>query len=97
MAIKLISETFATETARVHRFEQEARAAGQLDHPNILAVFDVGLHAGTPFIVSELSREHRSAVGCRGARCSGAKPSTTRARQRRGSRPRTTGASSTAM
>src|SRR5205823_10816481 len=37
-----------------HRFEQEARASGQLNHPNILAVYDVGLHAGAPYIVSEL-------------------------------------------
>ena len=36
------------------RFEQEARAAGQLNHPNILAVYDVGTHAGAPYIVSEL-------------------------------------------
>jgi serine/threonine protein kinase len=54
VAIKLISGTFGTETSRVRRFEQEARAAGQLNHPNILAVFDVGLHAGAPYIVSEL-------------------------------------------
>ncbi len=38
----------------MHRFEQEARAAGQLNHPNILAVYDVGIHAGAPYIVSEL-------------------------------------------
>ena len=38
VAIKLISETFATNSSRVRRFEQEARAAGQLNHPNILAV-----------------------------------------------------------
>ena len=54
VAIKLIPETFATDASRVHRFEQEARAAGQLNHPNILAVYDVGTHAGAPYIVSEL-------------------------------------------
>src|SRR5712691_3818196 len=54
VAIKLIPETFATDTTRVRRFEQEARAAGQLNHPNILAVYDVGTHAGAPYIVSEL-------------------------------------------
>src|SRR6185295_14944835 len=45
---------FASDASRVQRFEQEARAAGQLNHPNILAVYDVGLHDGTPYIVSEL-------------------------------------------
>jgi serine/threonine protein kinase len=54
VALKLIPETWATDTSRLHRFEQEARAAGQLNHPNILAVHDVGLHAGAPYIVSEL-------------------------------------------
>ena len=54
VAIKLIPETVAADPSRVYRFEQEARAAGQLNHPNILAVYDVGLHAGTPYIVSEL-------------------------------------------
>ena len=54
VAIKLIPETFATDASRLHRFEQEARAAGQLNHPNILAVFDVGMHDGAPYIVSEL-------------------------------------------
>ncbi len=38
----------------LRRFEQEARAAGMLNHPNILTVFDVGMHDDAPFIVSEL-------------------------------------------
>jgi serine/threonine-protein kinase len=54
VAIKLIPEAAAMDAGRVHRFEQEARAAGQLNHPNILAVYDVGTHSGTPYIVSEL-------------------------------------------
>ena len=54
VAIKLISETFAADRNRLLRFEQEARAAGQLNHPNILAVHDIGAHGGTPYIVSEL-------------------------------------------
>jgi serine/threonine protein kinase/Tol biopolymer transport system component len=54
VAIKLISDAVATDASRMQRFEQEARAAGQLSHPNIVAVFDVGRHAGAPYIVSEL-------------------------------------------
>jgi serine/threonine-protein kinase len=54
VAIKLIPDTYATDQSRLQRFEQEARAAGQINHPNILAVFDVGVHDGAPFIVSEL-------------------------------------------
>jgi Tol biopolymer transport system component len=54
VAIKLIPETLATDSTRLRRFEQEARAAGQLNHPNVLAVYDVGVHEGAPFIVSEL-------------------------------------------
>jgi Tol biopolymer transport system component len=54
VAIKLIPEAMAGDAARVRRFEQEARAAGQINHPNILSVHDVGVHAGRPYIVSEL-------------------------------------------
>src|SRR5215213_3615869 len=54
VAIKLIAPTFASDPNRVRRFEQEAQAAGQLNHPNILAVYDVGVHMGAPYIVSEL-------------------------------------------
>jgi Tol biopolymer transport system component len=54
VAIKVISPAFATDASRIARFEQEARSAGQLNHPNVLTVYDVGLHAGTPYIVAEL-------------------------------------------
>ena len=54
VAIKVIPAALTAETDRVQRFEQEARAAAALNHPNILAVHDVGSHAGSPFIVSEL-------------------------------------------
>src|SRR5690349_5985389 len=38
----------------VGRFEQEVRAVGALNHPNILAIYDVGEHEGSPYLVSEL-------------------------------------------
>src|SRR4029077_10948240 len=39
---------------RLRRFEQEAQAAGALNHPNILIIFHIGKHEGAPYIVSEL-------------------------------------------
>ena len=54
VAIKLIREAFAADPRRVRRFELEARTAGQLNHPNVIAVYDVGSHNGAPYIVSEL-------------------------------------------
>ncbi len=54
VALKLLPERFSSNPERLGRFEQEARAAGQLNHSNLLTVFDVSSHEGAPFIVSEL-------------------------------------------
>ncbi|MGH9253276.1 MAG: serine/threonine-protein kinase [Vicinamibacterales bacterium] len=54
VAIKVLPPAFSTDPERLARFEQEARAAAALNHPNILAVHDVGQHDGAPYIVSEL-------------------------------------------
>jgi formylglycine-generating enzyme required for sulfatase activity len=54
VAIKVLPKRFSTDLERLRRFEQEVRAAGTLNHPNILVIHDVGNHAGAPFIVSEL-------------------------------------------
>src|SRR5437868_7352004 len=54
VALKILPESFARDIDRMRRFEQEARAVAALNHPNILAVFDVGQHNGSPFLVSEL-------------------------------------------
>src|SRR3954470_13001034 len=54
VAIKILPESFARESDRLHRFEQEARAVAALNHPNILAIFDTGQNDGSPFLVSEL-------------------------------------------
>ncbi|MDQ6893334.1 MAG: FHA domain-containing serine/threonine-protein kinase [Acidobacteriota bacterium] len=53
VAIKLLGEAFAADDAWLRRFEQEARAAGRLDHPNILSIYDVGVHEGRPYLISE--------------------------------------------
>jgi serine/threonine protein kinase/Tol biopolymer transport system component len=54
VAIKVLPAAFADNEERRRRFEGEARAAAGLNHPNILAVHDVGLDDGVPFIVTEL-------------------------------------------
>ena len=42
VAIKILPPTYAADAARLRRFDQEARAAAALNHPNILAVHDIG-------------------------------------------------------
>jgi eukaryotic-like serine/threonine-protein kinase len=54
VAIKILPAPFATDRDRQRRFEQEARAAGSLNHPNILAVHDVGVAGDSTWIVTEL-------------------------------------------
>src|SRR3972149_5666128 len=54
VAIKVLPAAFSQDADRLRRFEQEARAAGMLNHPNVLTVHDIGTHEGAPYIVSEL-------------------------------------------
>jgi eukaryotic-like serine/threonine-protein kinase len=54
VAIKVLPASFAADDERLRRFEQEARAIGALNHPNILGVYDIGSHKGAPYVVSEL-------------------------------------------
>lgn len=53
VAIKVLLPHLATDADTLRRFAEEARAAGALNHPNILTVHDVGEYQGTPFLVSE--------------------------------------------
>jgi serine/threonine protein kinase len=54
VAVKVLPETFSADKDRLQRFQQEASAAGALNHPNILSIYDVGKHDGSPYVVSEL-------------------------------------------
>lgn len=54
VAIKVLLASFASDPERLRRFEQEARAVAALNHPNILAIHDIGTHDGAPFLVTEL-------------------------------------------
>ena len=54
VAIKVVGEALAGDTGFLSRLEQEARLAGGLNHPNIVAVHDIGVHEGAPYVVTEL-------------------------------------------
>ncbi|HMD32268.1 MAG TPA: protein kinase, partial [Candidatus Acidoferrales bacterium] len=54
VAVKVLPAAIASDPDRLRRFEQEARAIGALNHPNILAVYDIGAHDGAPYLVTEL-------------------------------------------
>jgi serine/threonine protein kinase len=54
VAIKVLPASFASDSDRLRRFQQEAAAAAALNDPGILAVYDVGAQDGTPYVVSEL-------------------------------------------
>ena len=54
VAIKVLPSNVAHDADRLARFEREARAVAALNHPNILALFDVGTHDASPFVVTEL-------------------------------------------
>src|SRR6266581_3476550 len=54
VAIKVLPELMKLDPDRLQRFEVEAKAAAALNHPNILAVYQMGTYAGVPYLVSEL-------------------------------------------
>ncbi len=54
VAIKVLPSSLSADSDRLRRFEQEARAAAALNHPNILAVFQMRTYEGAPYLVSEL-------------------------------------------
>jgi serine/threonine-protein kinase len=54
VAVKVLPARLASDPERVKLFEAEGRAAAALDHPNIVAVHEVGTHHGRPYLVTEL-------------------------------------------
>jgi eukaryotic-like serine/threonine-protein kinase len=54
VAIKVLPVSFSADPDRLRRFEQEAEAAGALNHPNITIVYDIGTHENAPYVVQEL-------------------------------------------
>jgi eukaryotic-like serine/threonine-protein kinase len=54
VAIKVVGEALTGDPGFLSRLEQEARLAGSLNHPNIVAVHDIGVHDGAPYVVTEL-------------------------------------------
>jgi eukaryotic-like serine/threonine-protein kinase len=54
VAVKVLPAIVSSDPDRLRRFEQEAQAAAALNHPNILAVYQMGTYERTPYLVSEL-------------------------------------------
>jgi eukaryotic-like serine/threonine-protein kinase len=54
VAIKVLPASFSADADRLRRFEQEARSVAALNHPNILAVHDIGTYESAPYMVCEL-------------------------------------------
>jgi eukaryotic-like serine/threonine-protein kinase len=54
VAVKLMRSELGDDVTTLRRFEAEARRAAAVAHPNLVAVYDVGLEEGVPYIVMEL-------------------------------------------
>lgn len=54
VAIKVLPDALSADPERTQRFQREARMVAALHHPNILAIFDVGVQDGRPYLVTEL-------------------------------------------
>ena len=84
VAIKVLPSFLSYDPDRLRRFEQEARAAAALNHPNILAVHQMGTYEGAPYLVSELLEAGRCASSCSAVAWPFVKRLTTACRSRAG-------------
>jgi len=89
VAVKVLPAAFSSDPERLRRFEQEAQAAGALNHPNILSIYDVDTHDGAPYVVSELLEGETLREGLNGTALSVRKAMTTPCRSLQGWRQRT--------
>ncbi|HVO81637.1 MAG TPA: protein kinase [Terriglobales bacterium] len=53
VALKVLGAQYSSDEARLQRFEQEARAASALNHPNIVTIHDIGRQDGTSYLAME--------------------------------------------
>lgn len=58
VAIKILPESFSSDSSRLERFQHEARILSTLNHPNVLAIYDVGAQNGLHYLVSEFLDGH---------------------------------------
>src|SRR5258706_8239740 len=80
VAVKVLTEHLANDRESLRRFEQEARAAGMLNHPNIIAVYDIGVGGERRYILSELLEGDWLSVPLRQERVSAGKANALRHR-----------------
>jgi predicted ATPase len=66
VAIKILPAAFSADSERLHRFEQEARSASALNHPNIITIHDLGQDGSSRYIVMELVEGKTLRELCRG-------------------------------
>jgi serine/threonine protein kinase len=97
VAIKILPASLASDLEFRGRFDREARTISQLDHPHICALYDVGTHDGTAYLVMQYLEGRRWRSGSNGARCHSIRPSGTRLKSPTRSREPIVQGSSTAI
>src|SRR5207237_10500889 len=97
VALKLLPALFTQNAERLRRFEQEARAASALNHPNILTIYEIGDATGVHFIATEFIEGETLRQYLRNARPTRTKPYASRFKSQTRSPPRTRPASSIAL